>query len=90
MGFMTGSPAPVEVWAASYSDDALTVALLSSPLYPGGGAFDMTATRAEPLHIVVGRNEAVPREAIFLGATLRGGKTVSITAVLEDARVHVN
>jgi len=73
-----------------YDEDALTIALTRAPLYYDGSAFDMTATRAEPLHMVVGKSTAVPRQVIFLGASPRGGKTVSITAVLEDSRVHVN
>jgi predicted phage tail protein len=82
--------ASTETYIDSYDDNDLTLRLPSAPVYPSGLPFDMTATRSEPLHVVVGKSVAVPRQAIFLGAVPRGGKTVSITAVLEDSRVHVN
>ena len=56
-----------------------------------GSAFNMTSnSESEPLHIAIGKADSMPMTAIFLGAQPRGNRKVSISAVLEDARVHVN
>jgi hypothetical protein len=82
--------AAVQIASYALADDALMITLSVAPTYPDTTPFDMTATRSEPLHIVVGQSDQVPRQAIFLGAVPRSAKIVSITAVLEDSRVHVN
>ena len=80
----------VQIASHALADETLMITLTDAPAYPDTSPFDMTATLSEPLHMVVGLLDQVPREAIFLGAVPRSGKTVSITAVLEDSRVHDN
>jgi len=82
--------ASVQIASYALADENLVITLTAAPTYPDTTTFDMTATLSEPLHMVVGVAEQIPRQAIFLGAVPRSGKTVSITAVLEDSRVHVN
>lgn len=75
---------------ASIGDD-FTITLAEAPTYTDGSPFDMDASsESEPLHIAIGTLTDVARPAIFLAATPRGGTKVSISCVLEDARVHVN
>ncbi len=79
---------PVQV--LSYDGDH-TLIITTDALYYDSSMFDYTqASEAEPLHMVIGTIDTIPRLAIFLGATPRGGKRVSVQAVLEDDNVHVN
>lgn len=79
----------LEVQVSSFVDE-LTIVLSTAATYADTTPFDFTASDSEPLQVVIGTSNDVPKRALFLSAVPRGNKRVSVRCVLEDDRVHVN